>query len=184
MGPSNPWSPNWRPDSTGGRLMTIRVARRGAYLAAAIYLPIAVVAAFLAATPLTSLSTGLTTASTTVFATIAVLSGLPGVALLGAGLAPSALGSKIDAVVVGIALAVGAPVAATASFVIWGWVIDSWLAERADLAAPFLRAGVSAAMHVAPLVALGAAAWVILVRRISSPLPAPPSTPPSASTGP
>jgi hypothetical protein len=181
MGPSNPWSPNWQPDPTGGRLLTIRVARRGAYLAAGIYLPIAVVAAFLAVTPLASLSTDLTSASTTAFATIAVLSGLPGVALLGAGLAPAALGSKIDAIVVGVAVAIGAPVAATTSFVIWGWVIDSWLSEQADLAAPFLRSGVSAAMHVAPLVAIGAAAWVILVRRISPPLPTPP---PSASTRP
>ena len=181
MGPSNPWSPNWQPDPTGRRLLTIRVARRGAYLAAGIYLPIAVVAALLAATPLVSLSTELMAASNTAFATIAVLSGLLGVALLGAGLAPAALGSKIDAIVVGIALAIGAPVAATASFVIWGWVIDSWLSEQADLAAPFLRAGVTAAMHVAPLVAIGVAAWVILVRRISPPLPTPP---PSASTRP
>ena len=181
MGPSNPWSPNWKPDPTGRRLLTIRVARRGAYLAAGIYLPIAVVSALLAATPLVSLSTELMAASNTAFATIAVLSGLLGVALLGAGLAPAALGSKIDAIVVGIALAIGAPVAATASFVIWGWVIDSWLSEQADLAAPFLRAGVTAAMHVAPLVAIGAAAWVILVRRISPPLPTPP---PSTSTRP
>jgi hypothetical protein len=176
MGPSNPWSPNWRPDPTGGRLLTIRVARRGAYLAAAIYLPIAVVAAFLAVTPVTTLPNSLTTP----IAMMAVVSGVAGVALLGAGLAPAALGSKVDAVVVGIALAIGAPVAATASFVIWGWIIDSWFGE-ADLAAPFLRAGVTAAMHIAPLVAIGAAAWVILVRRISPPLPAPP---PSASTRP
>ena len=160
--------------------MTIRVARRGAYLAATIYLPIAIVAAALAATPLAALPSEIEAP----IATIAILSGLVGIALLGAGLAPAALGSRIDAVVVGLALAVGAPVAAMASFVIWGWVIDSWLGEQADLAAPFLRAGVSAAMQVAPLVALGAAAWVTILRRISPPLPAPPpSTPPSASTG-
>lgn len=177
MGPSNPWSPNWRPDATGGRLLTIRTARRGAYLAAAIYLPIAIVAVYLAVTPLTTLPSAVMTP----IAMIGVLSGLAGVALLGAGLAPSAVGSKVDAIVVGFALAIGAPVAATASLVIWGWVIDSWFGEQADLAAPFLRAGVSAALHVAPLVALGAAAWVILVRRVSPPLPAPP---PSASTRP
>jgi hypothetical protein len=114
---------------------------------------------------------------------IAVLSGVAGVALLGAGLAPAALGSKIDAVVVGIALAIGAPVAATASFVIWGWVIDSWMAEQADVAAPFLRAGVIAALQIAPLVAVGAAAWVIILRRISPPLPTPPPDLPTASTG-
>jgi hypothetical protein len=176
MGPSNPWSPNWQPDPSGGRLLTIRAARRGAYLAAAIYLPIAVVAAFLAVTPVTTLPSSWTMP----IAMMAVVSGVAGVALLGAGLATAALGSKVDAVVVGIALAIGAPVAATASFVIWGWFIDSWFGE-VDLAAPFLRAGVTAAMHVAPLVALGAAAWVILVRRISPPLPTPP---PSASTRP
>ncbi len=178
MGPSNPWSPNWRPDPTGGRLLTIRVARRGAYLAAGIYVPIAVVAAFLAANPLAALPP----AFMPPIATIAVLSGVAGVALLGAGLAPAALGSKIDAVVVGIALAIGAPVAATASLVIWGWVIDTWLIGQADVAAPFLRAGVSAAMQVAPLVAVGAAAWVMILRRVSPPLPTPPSTRPPAST--
>jgi len=130
-----------------------------------------------AVTPVTTLPTSLTTPITM----MAVVSGIAGVALLGAGLAPAALGSKVDALVVGIALAIGAPVAATASFVIWGWVIDSWLSEQADIAAPLLRAGVTAAMHVAPLVAIGAAVWVILVRRISPPLPTPP---PSASTRP
>lgn len=180
MGPSNPWSPNWRPDPTGGRLLTIRVARRGAYLAAGIYLPIAIVAAVRATQPVTALPTVFTNP----LAVVAVLSGLAGVALLGAGLAPAALGSRIDAVVVGIAMAIGAPVAATASFVIWGWVIDSWMGARADFAAPFLRAGVLAAIQVAPLVAAGAATWIVILRRISPPLPAPPpSSPPSASTG-
>ncbi len=176
MGPSNPWSPDWRPDTSGGRLRTIRVARRAAWLAAAIYLPIAVVAAVLASSPLVGLPTRLVEP----IATLAVLSGLPGIALLGAGLGPAALGSKIDAVVVGFALAIGAPVAATASLVIWGWVIDSWLGDSADFAAPFLRAGVSAAVQVAPLVAIGAAAWVILVRRLSPPLPPQPPSPPTA----
>jgi hypothetical protein len=181
MGPSNPWSPQWRPDPTGGRLLTIRAARRGAYLAAAIYLPIALVAAAFAANPLEELPAGMTAP----IALIAVLSGLAGIALLGAGLAPAALGSRIDAVVVGVAIAIGGPVAATASFVIWGWVIDSWFGAEADVAAPFLRAGVTAAIQVAPLVALGAAAWVVILRRISPPLPLPPpSTPPPASTGP
>src|SRR6187200_3407894 len=146
MGPSNPWSPNWRPDPTGNRLVRIRAARRGAWLAAAIYLPIAVVAAAMAADPITTLPTFFWAP----LATAAVLSGVAGIALLGAGLAPAALGSRIDAVVV--AIAIGAPVAATASVVIWGWVIDSWMAAQdADLAAPFLRAGVLAALRVAPL---------------------------------
>jgi hypothetical protein len=178
MGPSNPWSPNWRPDPSGGRLLTIRVARRGAWLAAGIYLPITIVAALLVSNPLTDLPTAYSSA----LATIAVLSGVAGVALLGAGLAPAALGSRIDAFVVGVAMAIGAPVAATASIVIWGWVIDSWMGERAaDFAAPLLRAGVLVAIQVAPLVAAGAASWVVILRRISPPLPEPP---PSGSTGP
>jgi hypothetical protein len=180
MGPSNPWSPNWRPDPTGSRLLRIRVARRGAWLAAAIYLPIAAVAAALASDPVTTLPTN----TWAPLATIAVLSGVAGVALLGAGLTPAALGSRIDAVVVAIAMAIGAPVAATASLVIWGWVIDSWMGEPADLAAPFLRAAVLAAVRVAPLVAAGAAAWVLILRRISPPLPEPPPDPPPGSTGP
>ncbi len=177
MGPSNPWSPNWRPDPSGGRLLTIRVARRGAWLAAGIYLPITIVAALLVSNPLTDLPTAYSSA----LATIAVLSGVAGVALLGAGLAPAALGSRIDAFVVGVAMAIGAPVAATASIVIWGWVIDSWMGERADFAAPLLRAGVLVAVQVAPFVAAGAASWVVILRRISPPLPEPP---PSGSTGP
>ena len=99
----------------------------------------------------------------------------PGRARL-AGSTPSSSGSPSRS---------AAPVAATASFVIWGWVIDSWIVATAlDVAAPFLRAGVSAAVQVAPLVALGAAAWVVILRRVSAPLPLPPpSTPPPATPG-
>jgi hypothetical protein len=114
---------------------------------------------------------------------LAIVSGVAGIALLGAGLAPAALGSRIDAAVVGLAIAIGGPVAATASFVIWGWLMDSWLVAQ-FVAAQFLRTGVSAAVQVAPLVALGAAAWVVILRRVSSPLPPPPpSTPPPAIRG-
>jgi hypothetical protein len=160
--------------------MAIRAARRGASLAVAIYLPIAVVAAALASNPLAALPS----AYAVPIASIAIVSGVAGMALLGAGLAPAALGSRIDAVVVAIALAIGAPVAATASFVIWGWIMELDPRIGTDIAAPFLRAGVSAAMQIAPLVALGAAAWVTILRRISPPLPAPPAVPPTASTRP
>jgi hypothetical protein len=167
MGPSNPWSPNWRPDPTGGRLLAIRAARRGAFLAGLLYVPIGIAAAATA------------TADTSIV-TMAIAIGLPGVALLGAGLAPAALGSRVDAVVVGIALAIGAPVAATASLVIGGWVVDSWIGDSALLASPILRAGVSTAMGIAPLVALAAGAWVTILRRISPPMPpSPPSAPPA-----
>ena len=169
MGPSNPWSPNWQPDPTGGRLLRIRAARRGAFLAALLYVPIGMVAAT-------------TSNSDPAIEAVAIAVGLPGVALLGAGLAPAALGSRVDAVVVALALAIGAPVAATTSLIIGGWVLDSWLGNSTLFAAPFLRAGVTAAIQVAPLVALGATAWVVILRRISPPLPPPPlSTPPPAS---
>ena len=181
MGPSNPWSANWQPDPSGGRLLRIRAARRGALLAAAIYLPIAVVAAAFATSPLDALPPALTTP----VAMIALGSGLFGIALLGAGLAPAALGSKIDAFVVGVALAIGGPVAATASFIIWGWLfdswVDSWYGAQIDVATPFLRTGVIAAVQVAPLVAIGAAAWVVILRRISAPLPLPPPSTPTAT---
>ncbi len=171
MGPSNPWSPNWQPDPSGRRLLGIKAARRGAFLAGLLYIPIGLIAAT-------------TSNADPAIETMAVAVGLPGVALLGAGLAPAALGSRVDAVVVGLALAIGAPVAATTSLIIGGWVVDSWIGDSNLLAAPFLRAGVSAAMQVAPLVALGAAAWVVILRRISPPPPPPPSsTPPPASTG-
>ncbi len=171
MGPSNPWSPHWQPDPTGGRLLTIRAARRGAFLAGLLYVPIGMVAA-------TTLN------SDPAIETMALAIGLPGIALLGAGLAPAALGSRVDAVVVALALAIGAPVAATTSLVIGGFIADSWIGNSTLLAAPLLRAGVSAAMQVAPLVALGAAAWVVILRRLSGPLPLPPpSTLPPASTG-
>lgn len=149
----------------------IRAARRGAFLAGLLYVPIGTVAAT-------------TSNADPAIETMALAIGLPGVALLGAGLAPAAFGSRVDAVVVALALAIGAPVAATTSLVIGGWVVDSWIGDSTLLAAPFLRAGVSAAIQVAPLVALGAAAWVVILRRISpAPPPPPPSTLPPAATG-
>jgi len=45
MGPNNPWSPDWRPDTTGRRLATIRLMRWGALIAAILYLLVGVGAA-------------------------------------------------------------------------------------------------------------------------------------------
>lgn len=153
MGPSNPWSPDWRPDPTGHRLRTIRLAHRGGVLAGLAYLPIGI-----AAISRTTLPVPL--------AAVAVAVGLPGVALLGAGLAPAALGSRIDALAVGLALALGAPVAATTSLVIGGWVVDGFVAGGAGLAQGILRGAVSAALALAPIVATAATAWVVAVRRV------------------
>ena len=157
MGPNNPWSPNWRPDPTGRRLAGIRTARRGALLAGIAYLPLG--AAVFATSQLPR-----------EIALLTLAIGLPGVALLGAGLAPAALGSRIDAVVVGVAFAIGCPVAAVTSIVIGAFVLGG-----ADLAGSILQAGVRAAESVAPLVAVVAAGWVLAVRRLEGTRGRPPT---------
>jgi hypothetical protein len=110
-------------------------------------------------------------------ALLALAVGLPGVALLGAGLAPATLDSRIDAVVAGIAFAIGSPVAAVTSIVIGAFVLSAFVKGGADLAGPLLRAGVTTALAIAPLVALGAALWVLAVRRLSRPVPKPADAP-------
>jgi hypothetical protein len=160
MGPDNPWSPNWRPDPTGGRLITIRAARRGALLAGILYLPTGAIALVMSPIPMTD------------EIRLAVLVvGLPAVALLGAGLAPSTIGSRIDAVVAGIAFGIGAPVAAVTSILIGAMVVDLFAAPTIDLVGPLLRGGVMAAIGVAPLVALASAAWVVVTRRLAGGIP-------------
>ncbi len=153
--------PNWRPDATGRRLATIRIARRGAFLAATLFAPIGLLA--------TSFIPTVEPAGTPVGAVaIAGLAGLAGVALLGAGLAPAALGSRVDAVAVGVALAIGVPVAAVTSALIGSFMSGSLLGgfdEGAALAGRMLRAGVTDATRTAPLVMLAATVWVLVVRR-------------------
>jgi len=152
MGPNNPWSPQWRPDPTGRRLAGIRTARRGALLASVAYVPLAAAA----------LATSELPRGVALLLVLAI--GSPGVALLGAGLAPAALGSKVDAVAVGIAFALGCPVAAVTSIVIGAFVFSLFWPGEPDLAGPILRAGVGAALGIAPLVALISAAWVVAIR--------------------
>jgi hypothetical protein len=160
MGPNNPWSPNWRPDESGRRLANIRIAKRGAVLAAVLYL-------IVAAAVVIPMETG-SLEQSLVVAALAI--GLPGVALLGAGLAPACIGSIVDGIVVGFALAVGAPVAAVLSIEIGALVVGA--IEGVDLAGPILRTSVSAAVAVAPFVAVAAASWVVLVRH-DPPVPVP-----------
>lgn len=169
MGPTDPWSANWRPDPTGQRLARIRTARRGAVFAVIAYIPVAI--AVVVTDPLSAAS--VVVAPGVVIPVAALLcAGIPGVGLLGAGLAPAALGSRIDAAVAGLAFAVGAPVAAVTSLVITGFIADAFVAPETAFALDVLRAGVSAAIRVAPLVALVAALWVIAVRRFArSPSP-------------
>lgn len=156
MGPDNPWSPNWRPDETGERLRLIRAARRGALLAVLAYAPVAWLAASVTPAPIEA-------------ALAAAAIGIPGVALLGAGLTPSTLGSRVWAAMSGLAFAVGAPVAAVTSLVIWGFVGDSFIGDSSRFGGPVLRAAVTAATSVLPAVALASLLWVVAVRRLSLP---------------
>jgi hypothetical protein len=162
MGPANPWSPSWRPDPSGRRLADIRAARRGAILAALLYLPVGVVALSMAPQP-----AAIGSVSAQTLEALAIALGLPAVALLGAGLAPAALGSRIDAAVVVIAFAVGAPVAAVTSLVIGGLLLGAYTAGDAELAGRILRGGVSTAAGASPLVVVAATAWVVVVRRMA-----------------
>ncbi len=108
---------------------------------------------------------------------IGLLVGVPAVMLLGAGLASPATGSRIDAVVVGVAFAIGMPVAAVTSLVIAGWILDGFAAGRLDIAGDVLRRGVTEAIQASPAVGLAAVAWVTAVRRWSGTIPVVPSPP-------
>ncbi len=156
----DPRSPSWRPDPTGRRLATIRMARRGALLAAVLFAPVGAVgmAILPAIDPLVAPSASM----------LAGLAGLAGVALLGAGLAPAALGSRIDGLVVGVALGVGVPVAAVTSALIGTFMAGSALHGfdvGGRLAGQVLRGGVGGAVQLSPLIALASAIWVVVVRR-------------------
>lgn len=138
----------------------IRMARRGALLAAVLFAPIGAVgmAILPAIDPL----------GTPIASSLAALAGLTGVALLGAGLAPAAVGSRIDGLVVGVALGIGVPVAAVTSALIGTFMAGSMLHgfdEGARLAGHVLRGGVGGAVRLAPLIALASALWVVAVRR-------------------
>jgi hypothetical protein len=101
---------------------------------------------------------------------IAVLS-WPGLALLGAGLAPAALGSRIDAVVAGVALAIGAPIAAITSTLISVAIVVGLLSQDlglgvGDALGTTIRLGVLGAIRLAPLVAAAVVIWVFAVRQL------------------
>lgn len=101
---------------------------------------------------------------------------LPGLALLGAGLTSAARGSRGSAASAGLAIGLGVPVAAVTSamigvFVVVGLADD--LASGTSAAGAVLRQGVTAAERIWPLIVLGAAGWVVLVRRLTRPLPEP-----------
>ena len=102
---------------------------------------------------------------------IVALFSLPGLALLGAGLTSAALGSRSSAASAGLAIGVGSPVAAVTSAMIGAFIIVGLVAgagRGGDVAGTLLRAGVTAAVRISPLIALGSVAWVALVRRVGS----------------
>jgi hypothetical protein len=152
MGPNDPWSPSWRPARDDSRLRRILLARRGAALAGLLWLPVS-----LAATWQSGLRPELLV--------LVIVAGSAGVALLGAGLATAAVGSLVDAVVVGVAMAIGAPVAAVTSIVIAAAIVDLAAEQVEDLPGTVVRRGVMAALAVAPLVVLAVAGWLWSVRR-------------------
>ena len=152
MGPNDPWSPSWRPDAAGTRLIAIRAMRHGALLAGALFIPVALVAVW---------SAGLDGD----IALMAVVVGTAGVALLGAGLAPSAIDSRVDAVVAGIALAIGAPVAAVTSMFIAALIVGMAVGDDGEFSGLVMRGGVLTALRVAPIVIAASVLWVLFVRR-------------------
>jgi hypothetical protein len=101
----------------------------------------------------------------------------PGLALLGAGLAPTAVGSRTDAVAAGIALGIGAPVAAITSTLIgvgffllffdaidWGVLPHIPLDSAGEALGKTVRLGVLGAIRITPLVAAAATLWILVLR--------------------
>jgi hypothetical protein len=159
MGPANPWSPNWRPDPTGHRAVAIRSSRRGALLAGLLLWPLVLLAAV--TTP------GALEVDLRRVVLVAALS-WPGLALLGAGLAPAALGSRIDATAAGIALALGAPIAAIMSTLIGVAIIASISSTGAGVGEALgmtIRLGVLGALRWAPLLVIVVIVWLVVVRK-------------------
>ncbi len=159
-----PWDPNWRPDPTGGRLIAIRAARRGALVSAVIFGGLEVVATVVAL-PVATETPGWSFGAGVILA----LFSLPGLALLGAGLTSAALGSRSSAASAGLAMGVGIPVAAVSSAMIGAFVLVSAVpgaGNGAAVAGMLLRTGVTAAVRISPLIALASTAWVLLVRRL------------------
>ncbi len=166
-----PWDPNWRPDPTGRRLETIRVARRGALAAAVIFGALEIVATA-ASVPAGSTFSG----SAPLLGLGLALFSLPALALLGAGLTSAALGTPSTAASAGLAMGVGVPVAAVTSAMIGAFVLVGLLgastghADGTNAAGVLLRVGVTAAVRISPLIAVASVVWVLLVRRLGRPL--------------
>jgi hypothetical protein len=147
----------------------MRAARRGALLAAVIFGFLVGVASVVGM----SAGGSMFGVEVMVGAIVAGFS-LPGVALLGAGLTSAARGPGPSAVSAGLAMGVGVPVAAVTSAMIGVFVVAGLfdgLGSGAAVAGVVLQQGVTAAERIWPLIVLGAATWVVLVRRLTRPLP-------------
>jgi hypothetical protein len=160
MGPANPWSPNWRPDPSGRRIIAIRSSRRGAFWAGLLLWPLVLLA---------TITTPMPPDQDVDLRELILVASLswPGLALLGAGLAPTATGTRTDAFVAGVALGVGAPVAAITSALIAVaiiLVVSSTGAATGAALGLTIRLGVMGALRFAPLVAVAVVAWIWLVR--------------------
>jgi hypothetical protein len=144
----------------------MRAARRGAIASAGIFGSLVAVASVVA-TPFTATVPQLDAPGGVIIA----LFSLPGLALLGAGLTSAALGSRSSAASAGLAIGIGSPVAAVTSAMIGAFIIVGVFAGASrggDVAGTLLRAGVTAAVRISPLIALGSVTWVALVRRLGS----------------
>ncbi|HEV8402036.1 MAG TPA: hypothetical protein VGQ31_03290 [Candidatus Limnocylindrales bacterium] len=141
----------------------MRAARRGAFAAAVIFGSLVAIAAVITP-PLTGDVPRLDPQASAWFA----LFSLPGLALLGAGLTSAALGSRLSAASAGLAIGIGSPVAAVTSVMIGAFIVVglfSGASRGGDVAGTLLRAGVTAAVRIWPLIAIASAGWVLIVRR-------------------
>ncbi len=161
MSAANPWSPSWRPDPTGRRLASIRTARRGALLAGLLLWPVVLLA--------TLTTPGAVDAPDVRQLVLVAALSWPGLALLGASLAPAARGSRIDAAAAGIALGIGAPIAAIMSIFIGVAIVALLSSTGAGVGEALgltIRLGVLGAVRWAPLLALAVVLWLIAVRQV------------------
>ena len=164
MGPANPWSPSWRPDPSGNRAVAIRSSRRGAFWAGLLLWPLTLLVSF--TTP------GVPAEIEPRHILFIAALTWPGLALLGAALAPTAIGSRIDAIVAGVALGIGAPVAAIASSLISVAIVVGLLShqlglEIGDALGTTIRIGVLGAVRFAPLLTVAVLLWLFLLRRLA-----------------
>jgi hypothetical protein len=166
--------PNWRPDPSGRRIVAIRSARRGAAASALIFAPLEVLAVAVGlSTAQVDAHLDVNTGLTVLLAFVVTAFSFPALALLGAGLTSAALGTRSSAISAGVAIGVGVPVAAVTSVVIGAFVAVSFasgVGAGTAAAGVVIRTGVSAASRIWPFVVIGAAGWVLVVRRFAGPL--------------